>query len=210
MRRRSDEAPDARPGRAVPAPLDEFLPEFDVRHRHATVVHAPAPLAYRTARQFDVQSVRPIRFIFWLRDRLMGTTAEPLGEGAFIDQALGLGWGCLREEPGKLFVAGAACQPWLADVVFTALPPDRFRAFAGPAQVKIAWTLEAIWQGEALTELASETRVLATDAAARDRFRRYWRWARVGILSVRWLLLPAMRRQAEARWRGHDGSSSPP
>jgi hypothetical protein len=42
---------------------------------------------------------------------------------------------------------------------------------------------------------------VATDAPARARFRRYWRWARFGIVSIRLLLLPAVRRAAERQWR---------
>jgi hypothetical protein len=29
---------------------------------------------------------------------------------------------------------------------------------------------------------------------------RYWRWARFGIIAIRLLLLPAIRREAERRW----------
>jgi hypothetical protein len=86
-------------------------------------------------------------------------------------------------------------------VVFTPIPPDRFRNFSEPAQVKIAWTLEASSKDGVLTELATETRAIATDAETRDRFLRYWQWARVGIVLIRWLLLGAIRRRAETQWR---------
>ncbi|HET9325310.1 MAG TPA: hypothetical protein VFQ05_00900 [Candidatus Eisenbacteria bacterium] len=32
------------------------------------------------------------------------------------------------------------------------------------------------------------------------RFRSYWRWARFGIVTIRILLLPAIRRETERRW----------
>ena len=80
---------------------------------------------------------------------------------------------------------------------FRAVPPELFAAFAEPELVRIAWTLETRSLGPDLTELSSETRVAATDDAARRRFLAYWRWARVGIYSIRWLLLPAIRRKAE-------------
>jgi hypothetical protein len=67
--------------------------------------------------------------------------------------------------------------------------------------VTIAWTLEAEPLGPALTRFASETRVRATDEAARTRFRRYWRRFGIGILAIRWLLNPAVRREAERRWQ---------
>jgi hypothetical protein len=53
-----------------------------------------------------------------------------------------MGRGVLQSEPGRLFMAGAACQPWRADVVFTPIAPDAFAAYQEPGHVKIAWTLE--------------------------------------------------------------------
>jgi hypothetical protein len=183
----------------VSSPLDPFVPVPDAGERHAVIVRAPAARVYQVARQYDAQALWPVRAIFWLRGKLMG--AVPRGRPiprAFIDQIQALGWGCLLERPGELFVAGAVCQPWVPDVVFRAVPPDRFRSFAEPNQVKIAWTLEVHARGPAVTELASETRAVATDMEARARFLRYWRWARFGIFPIRWLLLPAIGRKAEA------------
>jgi hypothetical protein len=37
-------------------------------------------------------------------------------------------------------------------------------------------------------------------AASRRRFLAYWRWARFGIIAIRWVLLPAIRREAERQW----------
>jgi hypothetical protein len=49
---------------------------------------------------------------------------------------------------------------------------------------------------------------VATDAEARRRFRRYWRWARFGIVAIRLLILPAIRREAERRWTAQLGQRS--
>jgi hypothetical protein len=76
--------------------------------------------------------------------------------------------------------------------------------------VKIVWTLEAEPLGLALTRFRTETRVLATDEEARRKFRSYWRWARFGIVLIRLLMLPSLRREAERRqqsdtpWRSND------
>ena len=42
---------------------------------------------------------------------------------------------------------------------------------------------------------------MTTDDAARRKFRRSWRFFGVGIVMIRWLLLPALRRAAEHRVR---------
>lgn len=49
--------------------------------------------------------------------------------------------------------------------------------------------------------MATLTRPLATDRAARTRFRRYWRWAGWGVVLIRRLLLWAVRREAGAGMR---------
>lgn len=112
-----------------------------------------------------------------------------------------MGWGELVRDPGRLFIAGAQCQPWLPNVTFIPVPASEFAAYREPNRVKIAWTLEVEPLSSVSTQLATETRAVATDDEARERFRRYWRWARVGIVAIRWFMLPAIRMQAERTWR---------
>jgi hypothetical protein len=172
-----------------------------VRERFQTVIKAPADLILDVASGFDLQSVAGVRAIFWLRERLLRVppTAPRPRQGLLADLR-SLGWGLLLDQPGRLVACGAVCQPWLASPRFTPLPPDRFAEFAEPNQVKIAWSLEAEPLAPAVTRFAHEVRAAATDPQARARFRRYWRWARFGIVGIRWLLLPAIRRAAERRW----------
>src|SRR5947208_6990648 len=82
-----------------------------------------------------------------------------------------LGWGVLAEVPGREIVIGAVTQPWMANVVFHALPPAEFAAFDEPEYAKIVWTLRAdpIAAGESL--FRTETRVNTTDPEARRKFR---------------------------------------
>jgi len=186
---------------ASPSLLDRFLPHPDVTERFETSIRAPASLVMEVACNFDMQSLPTVRAIFWLRDKaLRGGTHAPRRSRGILEETKALGWGLLAEQPGRLVICGASCQPWLPNVTFAALPPGGFEAYAEPGQVKIAWTLEAAELGPALTRFAQETRAVATDEVARIRFRRYWRWARFGIISIRLLMLPAVRRAAERRW----------
>jgi hypothetical protein len=185
-----------------PSPLDPFIPTYDARERFQLRVRAPAELVYETAARLDIQSLPLIHAIFWLREKILGANPAPISPFAsgFLAGAKELGWGVLREEPGHLFVAGAYCQPWQANVTFTSLSQTTFAPFLAPEQVKIAWTLETEPVDGGHSVLASETRAVGTDPDARRRFRTYWRWARFGIHTIRWLLLPAIRSRAEARF----------
>lgn len=143
-----------------------------------------------------------MRTLFRLRAALLVAGDQPSrSQLGFIAQMQSLGWHCLAVDSSRCYVAGCACRPWQAVPGFSPLAPETFASFADPGRVKIAWTLEATPLAPALTRFATETRVVATDEEARIKFRRYWRKFGAGIVLIRLVLLPAIRREAERRWR---------
>jgi hypothetical protein len=185
------------------------MPHPDIRERFQITIQAPAPLVMEVARTFDIQSLSIVRAIFRLREILMRATPPgPRQPRGLLEETLDLGWGLLVDQPDRLIVCGAACQPWLANARFTPIPASRFAAWAEPDQVKIAWTLEAEAIGPVETVFAHETRAVAADPEARCKFLTYWRWARFGIIPIRLLLLPAVRRSAERRWSRESRSAA--
>lgn len=182
-------------------PLDRFMPDADIRERFETIVDAPPEVVMAVAKALTLEGLPAVRGIFRLRAILMGAAVRgPMPARGLVADSLALGWGLLEEQADRLVIVGSRCQPWLGDVSFAAIPPAEFATYAEPGQVKIAWTLETDPVDGARTRLSHETRVQATDDGARAQFRRYWRWARFGIVAIRYLLLPAVRREAEARW----------
>ena len=185
-----------------PALLDRFIPKPDIRERFETTIRAPAAVVMQVAATFDMQSVPAVRAIFWLREALLGGERHsPRAPQGILEETRSLGWGVLDEQPGRSVVCGARCQPWLAEVRFLAIDASEFASYSEPDQVKIAWTLEAQEIAENVTRFAQETRAVATDGQARAKFLRYWRWARFGIIAIRLLMLPAVRRTAERQFR---------
>ncbi len=181
--------------------LDDCIPAPDVRERFEVRVDAPPAVTMAVAREFDMQSIPLVRAIFRAREVIKGSSVGVRTPQGLMQEMQGLGWGVLRDEHNRALVAGAICQPWLADVRFRPIPAAQFARYTEPNHVKIAWTIEVTPDGASGCRLASETRVVATDDDARRRFRRYWRWARFGIITIRWLLLPAIARQARMRTR---------
>jgi len=185
--------------------IDRFIPAPDVTERHAKKVAAPADFVFAAACAADLRGHPLIRAIFRMRERLLGGRPPALERPkGIVAECLSLGWGKLAERPGRELVMGAVTRPWRPDVTFRAVEPERFAAFAEPDLVKIVWTLEAEPLDATHARLATETRALATDAAAREQFRRYWRLFRPGIVAIRWLLLGSVKRAAERRFRGQD------
>lgn len=189
--------------------LDEFLPEYEVVERHHIAVQAPADVTLGVACDIDFEDSGLIRGIIRMRELLLGATGRrrELPHG-LIAKTTALGWGRLAEIPGRQIVMGASTQPWMADVVFRALPPEEFAAFSEPEYVKIAWTLRADPVTAESCVFRTETRVIACGAPAREPFRKYWALLSPGIILIRLALLGPVKREAEARARKRIGPQS--
>jgi hypothetical protein len=61
------------------------------------------------------------------------------------------------------------------------------------------WSLRADPDGSGRCVLRTETRAVATDDAARQKFLRYWSRFSPGIILIRRLMLGPIRRDAERR-----------
>src|SRR5688500_7959135 len=111
--------------------LDRFLPEYDVRERHETLVSAPAPDTFEAAKALELHRSPLIRGIFRARELLMGATSRAARPPPhpFLEEVLTLGWRVLAEVPGREIVLGAVTRPWESDVVFRGIPPEEFAAF---------------------------------------------------------------------------------
>jgi hypothetical protein len=182
--------------------LDRFMPVYEVRGRHHVRVAAPASVTLAAAREMDLQHSPIARAIVRTREVILGAApAGPRRATGLLEEVQALGWGVLAEVPDREIVVGAVTRPWEADVVFRAIPPHEFAAFSEPDYVKIAWTLRADPRGEHDSVFSTETRAVATDAAARARFRLYWSFFSPGMALIRLLSLGPLKKGAERRAR---------
>ena len=156
------------------SPLDEYLPEYDVRERDERRVQATPELALAAALGTPVAPDGLVRALY----RLRGLH----GGGSVLGSLRAIGLAPLVEEPDCI-VLGAAGRPWV--------PRSRLRAFdqAGPGQVRIVFDLTATAAAGGGSTLATETRVAAMDAKARRAFRAYWLAVGPfsGLIRRRWL-----------------------
>ena len=195
------------PAQASPADadplLDRFMPVYDVVERHRIEVAAPPEITFAAACEQDLMATPVARSIFKAREVVLGSEPDSASHPrGLLAMTKSIGWGVLAEVPGREIVMGAVTQPWFANVVFRALPPDAFLAFEDPDYVKIVWTLRADPAGVNGSMFRTETRVMTTDAAARAKFRRYWSFFSPGIILIRRASLGPLKREAERRARG--------
>jgi hypothetical protein len=182
--------------------LDEFMPLYDVVERHHVHVAASAAITLDVARDMNVFDSKIVRAIFKGRELMLGATPPPEGVAlppGLVPAALRLGWGVLSDQAGHEIVLGAVTRPWEPNPVFRDLLPRDFATFADPDSVKIVWTLRADPQPDGTCMFRTETRAVATDVAARAKFRRYWALVSPGVVLIRRMMLDPIKREAERR-----------
>jgi len=178
--------------------LDRFMPVYDVVDRHHIRVDAPAAVTLEVAKRIELSNSPVVRAIFKGRELLLRSRPDdrPRPKG-LLEEVSSLGWSVLAEMPGREIVVGSVTKPWEPDVTFRSIPSADFASFAKPDYVKIVWTLRADPIDDAASIFRTETRALATDAAARLKFRRYWSLLSPGIRLIRRLMLRPLKRTAE-------------
>ena len=180
--------------------LDRFIPEYDVVERHAIAIAAPAADVLAAAKEQDLLEYPLVSAIFRARALALGASPgdreQPRG---ILAATQSLGWGVLAERPDREVVVGAVTRPWEPNVTFRALAPDEFAAYRTPGDVKIVWTLRADPVGSGRSIFRTETRAVATDPIARDRFRKYWSFVSPGVSAIRRLSLQPLKQEAERR-----------
>jgi hypothetical protein len=178
--------------------LDQFMPVYDVVDRHRIRVEAPAAVTLDAAQELELSDLPAVRAIFRCRELLLRARPDnrtrPKG---LLDDMVSLGWGVLAEVPGREIVVGSVTKPWEPNVTFKTVRSDNFASFSEPDYVKIVWTLRADPIGNTASMFRTETRALATDAAAGIKFRRYWLLLSPGIRLIRRLMLRPLKRAAE-------------
>lgn len=183
--------------------LDRFIPQYDIVERHRVYVNASASRTFAAACHLDMLRSPLVRAIFKGRELLLGSSPDEVERPhELLALTKALGWGMLAHVPGREIVMGAVTQPWKSDVVFRPVPPEDFAAFHEPDYVKIAWTLRADPVGSDASIFRTETRAVATDSAARGKFRAYWSLLSPGIVLIRLTALGLVRRDAERRQHG--------
>lgn len=178
--------------------LNQFMPVYEIAERHHIRIAATPDITMKAAAEASFQESPAIQTIIRAREFVLGASHNALpSRHGLMSEVQALGWRILAKVPGREYVVGAVTQPWLPDVVFRGLSPDDFIRFNDPDFVKIAWTLRADPDGEGHSIFRTETRVMTTDPHAREKFRWYWAKFSPGILIIRQVLLPQVKRDAE-------------
>jgi len=188
--------------------LDDFLPEFDVRTRHAIRVAASPEHVYACLWRANFDHWGITRALYALRtlptffSSPMETRRRFLKElrrkHFTLQDLLDNGFALLDEQSGNELVLGTIGQFWSARGQLCAANPQRFVEPAPAGSAKAAWNFSVSPHPQGGTELRTETRVLCADSVTRWRFRAYWTLIRPFSELIRREILAAVCKKAEA------------
>jgi hypothetical protein len=173
--------------------IDDTLPTWHWRSAHATRVAAVPERADAAIRAFGAPDL-PLTGALM---RIRGLGRRVFDDRPLLQSMARIGMVVLVDEPGTV-VLGGALSPWRLRGGHLAMDSlDAFRAFATPGWVRVAAAFTVVPDGPA-SRVGTETRVEATNDAARRRFGRYWRLVGPFSAGTRREMLSAIRRRAEA------------
>ena len=182
------------------AAVDEVLPRYDFRERHSRVIAAPRQAVWEAIETVTLAEMPVVGALFALRSLPARLSARPglphVRDEPVLAQFLETGFARLAEEPGRELVFGLIDQMWKRRGETAKIGDGaEFLAFdrAGFVKAAMNFRLAGVAAG---TLLETETRVLATDAAARKGFGRYWLLIRPASGLIRRIWLRAIARRA--------------
>lgn len=186
--------------------LDAWLPAYEFSEHHALRVRASAGAVQRALHELDVARIPLVRVLMTLRvlPSLMSTpraTLARLRSRVGGERRMGLmaveGFALLDDTPREI-VLGLTGRFWRASA--EVLPSDAatFRDTPPPGTARVAMNFLLTPQPDGATLVSTETRIHVPDAAARRKFGWYWRAIRLGSGAIRWAMLRAVKRAAEA------------
>jgi len=188
--------------------IDRYLPRYDVRERHRTVVSASLAATYAALRAADFGVNPLVRTLLALR-ALPGALARGAAglralwarkPDAFTVATLEAhGFRLLADAPPTELVLGIEGKFWLS--VAQTLTPEASEFLTRPPAAGTARGVMNFWLqslADGTTEVATETRVQCADDTARRRFLPYWYLIRPASGIIRHAMLREIRRTAEA------------
>jgi hypothetical protein len=179
--------------------LDALVPTWQFGEIHTIRVHSSPGRVFRAVKDVTADEIRLFRTLTWIRNprRPWAATPEsllaPPAHRPLLDVALHSGFLPLGEDVDREVVVGTIVCCHGARVADAAA----FASVSGPGFAKAGMNFLVEDEGGGWTRLTTETRVQATDVAARRRFAAYWRAIYPGSALIRRMWLRAIRARAE-------------
>jgi hypothetical protein len=182
--------------------LDEWMPEWQFNEVHSLRIHASPEQVYKAMRTVTADEIFLFRTLTWIRNPRLSAQPEnilnPPEKKPILEVAMAGGFRLAGDEPPHETVLltvvlwDGKTRPATRDAVGIR---DTLMHTPGNAVAGINFLIHD--EGGGWCTLSTETRVLATDDAARRQFTRYWRVIYPGSWLLRVTWLRAIRARAQ-------------
>ena len=158
--------------------IDETMPTYDASETHSRVVNAGVSTTWETLLVLRPEDIPVARLLFTLRSLpglVAGRDVLPVRSDATLLSQFQSGGFCeLGRRPPVELALGLVGRFWTLGGGVVAVSPAEFAAFDRPGYARAVMSFSLSGTEDGCT-IRTETRVQATDDAARTSFRRYWR-----------------------------------
>lgn len=169
--------------------LDKLMPRYDATRIERRLLPADGEQVWRAVLDADfvrtAEEMPAVRFLFGARAMAERAVAAVRGEPAAAppevpsmcvrDLEVHGDWVLLGEDPPSEIAFGAIGRFWAGETAWREIDATEFASFDEPGLAKVACSFSLRPCDERSTLVSYECRTLATDAAARRGFLRYWR-----------------------------------
>ena len=180
--------------------LDRVAPSYQFHEIHRTTVRATPERAFRAIKEVTASEILFFRELTWLRRFGRPGPASILNapdRRPILDVATQTSFITLADNAREIVVGTVVIRPPHARV--KPVNVDEFTALAAQDGYALATMNFVVTpRGDGTCDVSTETRVYATDDAARRRFAAYWRLINLGSAFIRVMWLRAIKRRAEA------------
>jgi hypothetical protein len=178
--------------------LDQHVQEWDFCEHHSIRIAATPAETLAAARAVTSREVPVMLVLMGLRTlptALLRRSRRRVDAPVLVSFER-MGFACLGQSESELAYGGVG-RFWQPSGGIRRGSADEFAGFAEPGYVKAGFNFLVEPDGDDGCILSTETRVVATDAGARRRFRLYWTFVHPGSALIRRGWLRAIRSRAE-------------
>jgi hypothetical protein len=177
--------------------LDEFMPVWQFRERHAIRIAAPPARVFAAIKDVRAKEIAFFNILVWIRRggrRGPESILNPGDTAPLLDVATRSGFIYLADDaPREIVLGTAVIAPPGRKCEAT---PPMFKTVLEPGFALAAMNFLVTPDGPNGSLVSTETRVFANSPAARQKFARYWRIIYPGSALIRRMWLRAVKRRA--------------
>ena len=178
--------------------LDEFAPAWQFHDVHTIRIAAPPDRVFDAIKQVRADEILLFRTLTWIRRGGRPVPPSIMNPGLrepLLDIATKGGFVWLADDrPREVVVGTVVVAP--AGYRRAMLTPSLFRGPVPPGFAVVAMNFLVTADGPNASTVSTETRIFASDPAARRHFAAYWRVIYPGSAIIRRMWLRAIARRA--------------